>query len=151
MSCESEYAPQLRSRGFRVTEQRMAVLHVLRHSTTHLSPSQIFEQARQASPGLTETTVYRTLDFLAQNGLVWPIRQERGHLVYEIAGVRHHHIVCRKCGSEIEVEHALVKSLYARLEAASGYRLTDDHLTLFGLCPACQKGSHLQGGRTHAA
>ncbi len=139
MTCGLEYAPQLRSRGYRVTEQRMAVLHVLRHSRSRLSPSEIYRRARRELPGLTETTVYRTLDFLARNGFVWPTRMDHGHLVYEIAGTRHHHLICRRCGDEIKIEHALVQSIYAKLEAVSGYRLTDDHLALFGLCPTCQK------------
>ncbi len=139
MTCGLEYAPELRSRGYRVTEQRLAVLHVLRHSRSRLSPAEIYKRARRELPGLTETTVYRTLDFLAQNGFVWPTRMDRGHLVYEIAGTRHHHLICRQCGKEIKIEHALVQSIYAKLEAVSGYRLTEDHLALFGLCPACQK------------
>lgn len=139
MSCGSEYAPQLRSRGFRVTAQRLAVLHVLRHSHSRLSPAEIYQEARKDLPGLTETTVYRTLDFLADNGLAWPIRIDKGHLVYELAGLRHHHIICRQCGGEIEIDHAVLKSAYAKLETASGYRLFDDHLTLFGMCPKCQR------------
>ncbi len=64
---------------------------------------------------------------------------DKGHLVYELAGSQHHHLICRECGDEIEVEHALLKNMVAKLEAASGYRLAEDHLTLFGLCPRCQK------------
>lgn len=145
MSCGSQYAPELRSRGFRVTVQRMAVLHVLQHAESRLSPSEVWHRAREDMPGLTETTVYRTLGFLARNGLVWPIRLGTGHLVYEFAGIQHHHLICRQCGSEIELEHALVKDVYARLEAASGYRLSDDHLTLFGLCPDCQRTNAKRG------
>jgi Fe2+ or Zn2+ uptake regulation protein len=147
MSCGSEYAPELRSRGFRVTAQRMAVLHVLRHAQSRLSPSEVYQQARQDLPSLTETTVYRALDFLSRNGFVWPIRMQKGHLVYELAGSRHAHLICPKCGSEIELEHALLKSVYAKLEAGSGYRLTDDHLTFFGLCPKCQKTDSKKGSR----
>ncbi len=139
MTSETEYAPELRSRGFRVTAQRIAVLDVLGHSQSHLSPSEVYQRARQKLPGLTETTVYRTLDFLARNGLAWPVRMHKGHLVYELAGTRHHHLVCRQCGSEMEVDHTLLKNIYAKLEAASGYQLFDDHLTFFGLCPGCQK------------
>jgi Fe2+ or Zn2+ uptake regulation protein len=145
MTSGIELAAQLRSRGFRVTSQRMAVLRVLRHSRSHLSPSQIFERARQKLPGLTETTVYRTLDFLARNGLAWPVHMDKGHLVYELAGSQHHHVICRACGDEIEVEHGLLKKMVAKLEAASGYRLTEDHITLFGLCPICQKDHSRKG------
>jgi Fe2+ or Zn2+ uptake regulation protein len=63
-----------------------------------------------------------------------------GHLVYEIARHEHHHLKCRNCGREMEVKHALLAKLYRQLENASGYRLTDSHITFFGLCPDCQKG-----------
>ena len=140
MSCAEEYAPKLRARGYRMTPQRLTIMHVLHHSGGHLSPAEVYEQAHAELPGLTETTVYRTLEFLAENGLARPAHMGNGHLVYEIARHEHHHLKCRVCGGEMEVEHALLKNLYRQLESASGYRLTDSHLTFFGLCPNCQKG-----------
>ena len=139
MSCTSDYATQLRARGFRMTPQRMAILHVLRYEGTHLSPSAVYKKALKDLPGLTEPTVYRTLEFLADNGLVRPSYSTNGHLTYEIAGIEHHHVVCRNCGGEIEVEHTLLESLYRLLENTSGYRSIDSHVTFFGVCPSCQK------------
>jgi Fe2+ or Zn2+ uptake regulation protein len=139
MSCASEYAPQLRARGYRMTPQRMAILHVLHHEGTHLSPGEVYKQAQAELPGLTEPTVYRTLEFLADNGLVRPSYSSSGHLTYEIAGSEHHHIVCRICGGEIEVEHTMLESLYRLLEMSSEYRSIDSHVTFFGVCPSCQK------------
>jgi Fe2+ or Zn2+ uptake regulation protein len=130
-----------------MTSQRMAILHVLHHSGVHLSPSQVYEQARRDVPSLTEPTVYRTLEFLAKNRLVRPSQVRGGHLVYEIASNKeHHHIICRSCGREVDVEHALLKGLYSTLESSSGYLLTDSHVTFFGLCPKCQKTSSKKGG-----
>ena len=137
MSCASIYASQLRSRGYRMTPQRMAILHVLHHAGTHLSPGEILREARHELPGLTEPTVYRTLDFLVENGLVHPSHSGNGHSRYQIAGEDHHHIVCRICGDEIEVEHQLLESLYQKLESTSGYVRIDSHITFFGVCPAC--------------
>lgn len=140
MTCAVDYAPKLRARGYRMTPQRMAILHVLHHSGGHLSPTDVYEQTRKELPGITETTVYRTLEFLSENGLARPSYMGNGHLVYEIALHEHHHLKCRNCGSEMEVEHALLTNLYRQLESASGYRLTDSHVTFFGLCPKCQEG-----------
>ena len=137
MSCASEYVPQLRSRGFRMTSQRMTILHVLRHAGTHLTPGEIYRQARRELPGITEPTVYRTLEFLAENGLARPSHSRNGHFTYQIAGEDHHHVVCRICKSEIEVEHALLENLYRSLEKTSGYHKIDSHLTFFGVCPNC--------------
>ena len=138
MSCTSEYAEQLRARGFRMTSQRLAILHTLRHAGSHLSPREVYRQAKQELPSLTEPTVYRTLEFLAENGLARPMQTGNGHLMYEIAGNDHHHIVCRICGDELEVEHAVLEHLYRKLESASGYVRIDSHITFFGVCPSCQ-------------
>jgi Fe2+ or Zn2+ uptake regulation protein len=138
MTCGSDYAPQLRSRGFRMTPQRMAILHVLHHAGTHLSATEIFKEARQDFPRLTEPTVYRTLEFLARNGLARPSHSSSGHLTYQIAGNAHHHVVCRICGGEVEVEHAVLENLYHKLESTSGYLRIDSHVTFFGVCPNCQ-------------
>ena len=138
MSCASEYATQLRAHGFRMTSQRLAILHALRHAGTHLSPREVYKRAKQDLPGLTAPTVYRTLEFLARNGLARPSQTGNGHLMYEIAGNDHHHLICRVCRDEIEVEHSLLEQLYQKLESTSGYVRIDSHMTFFGVCPACQ-------------
>lgn len=139
MSCTAEYVPQLRSLGFRVTSQRLAILHVLLASGAHLLPGQVYERARRAAPGLSQPTVYRTLDFLAQHGMVQPALNAEKHVVYQISRHGHHHLLCSSCGANIEVEHEMVDEFYRTLEARTGYRLTASHLTLFGLCRACRK------------
>ena len=127
-----------------MTPQRMAILHVLHHESTHLSPTEVFARAKEAIPGLTEATVYRTLEFLAKNGLARPAHMGNGHLVYEIAQQDHHHLICRKCNGEIQIDHATLEKVYSELEANSGFRFIDSHVTFFGLCPECQK-NHVGG------
>ncbi len=139
MSCSSLYTPGLRARGYRMTPQRMTILHILHHSGKHLSPGQVYEKARREMPGLTEPTVYRTLEFLAQNDLVHVSHSMSGHLTYQIASEHHDHLVCRVCGGETEVPHRLVEDLFRRLETRSGYARISSHVNFFGVCPKCQK------------
>jgi len=119
-------------------------MHVLHHEGAHLSPTEVFARAKEAIPGLTEATVYRTLEFLAKNGLARPAHMGNGHLVYEIAQQDHHHLICRKCNGEIQIDHATLEKVYSELEANSGFRFIDSHVTFFGLCPECQK-NHVGG------
>jgi Fe2+ or Zn2+ uptake regulation protein len=121
-----------------MTPQRLAILHVLHHSGKHLSPAEVYDQARGETRGLTETTVYRTLEFLSDNGLARPALMGNGHRVYQIARHAHHHLMCRNCEKELEVDHSVLKAMYQKLESASGYKLTEGHVTFFGLCPDCQ-------------
>ena len=138
MTCGSYLTDQLHARGFRMTPQRMAILHTLRHAGGHLSPTEVYEQTRRDQPNLTETTVYRTLEFLAEQGLLLAGRDADGRLCFELAARDHHHLVCRECGAAVEVEHAAVADVYRELETRSGFALTSGHLTLVGLCPKCR-------------
>jgi Fe2+ or Zn2+ uptake regulation protein len=139
MSCTSEYAPWFHEHGFRITPQRMAILHVLRHAHGHLSPAQVYELSRQEMPRLTEPTVYRTLEFLARNGFALAAHMGNGKMVYELAERHHHHLICRNCGGAVEIQHEALDQLYGQLEASTGYRMNSSHVTLFGLCPKCQQ------------
>jgi Fur family ferric uptake transcriptional regulator len=141
MTCGSYLIDRLHVRGFRMTPQRMAILHTLRHSGGHLSPTEVYKRARRAQPGLTEPTVYRTLEFLAENGFALAAHVGGGKLVYELTEENHHHLICRVCGKTVAVEYAALTPLYEQLNASSGYRLDLSHVTLFGLCPDCQPNS----------
>jgi Fe2+ or Zn2+ uptake regulation protein len=130
MSHSIEFSPRLRALGFRVTAQRLAILHVLLDSRSHLSPAQDYQRARRNAGGLTPPKVHRTLEFLARNGFAQPALHSRNQVVYQIPLHAHDQLVCRDCGASIEIEHGSVRR--------SGYQLSDSHLTLFGLRPACQ-------------
>lgn len=138
MSCIPRLSQSLRARGYRMTPQRVAILEALHHDG-HLSPAQIYERVR--STGMTEATVYRTLEFLRANGIVFAAYNPDGHLTYDLAGASHHHLICRLCGAQVDLEAEALRGLIASLEQQSGYRLESSHLTLFGLCPRCQAAS----------
>lgn len=105
---------------------------------SNLTPTEVYEQARVELSGLTETTVYRTVEFLADNDPARPALIGNGHLVYEIARHEHHHLVCRNSGKAMQVKHSLLKGMHQKLESTSGFKLTDSHVTFFGLCRDCQ-------------
>jgi Fe2+ or Zn2+ uptake regulation protein len=129
----------LRDHGHRLTPQRLAILQIIEEDGGHLTPSAIFERAVQRLPGLTEATVYRTLDFLVQNRLALVAYIGDGHLVYESARHTHHHLICRECGHSVEIEHDLLHTLYDQFQERTGYQIDTAHVTFFGLCPACKK------------
>ncbi|MFZ5856506.1 MAG: Fur family transcriptional regulator [Chloroflexota bacterium] len=138
MTCGSYLIDRLHAHGFRMTPQRMAILHTLRRAGGHLSPTEVYERTRRDQPGLTETTVYRTLEFLAENGYALAAHVGGGKLVYELTEENHHHLICRKCGKTVAVEYSALTALYDQLGASTGFKLDSSHVTLFGLCPDCQ-------------
>jgi Fe2+ or Zn2+ uptake regulation protein len=133
------YTKELHARGFRMTPQRLIILQILQEAASHLSPGEIFEQARQRLPGITEATVYRTLNFLHAQNFILAAHIGSGQLVYEIAGHDHHHLICRACGCTQEVEHEMLETLYQQFQEKTGFQIDNIHVTFFGLCPACQR------------
>jgi Fe2+ or Zn2+ uptake regulation protein len=121
-----------------MTQQRMTILHILNQDGGHLTPSQVYSRASLSLPGITEPTVYRTLEFLADNHLAHTAHMGNGKLAYEIAGHDHHHLICSACGGSVEMEHAALRRAYRQMEKTTGYTLITSHTTFFGLCPACQ-------------
>ena len=94
MSCTEKITTQIRGRGFRLTAQRLVILQVLQHSGEHLTPVEVHEKAEESLPGLKESTVYRTLEFLEKNGFALAMHNANGKLVYQIADHNHHHVIC---------------------------------------------------------
>jgi len=142
---------RLRSQGYRVTPQRLAILEAMQQAGGHLSPGQVYERVSQEMPGLTEATVYRTLNFLVELGLVLVAHMGHGQLVYEYADHDHHHLVCRNCGQMKDVDHRELTPLYNRFLKDTGYQIDTIHATFFGLCPDCQsKESHASAPRQTA-
>jgi Fur family transcriptional regulator, ferric uptake regulator len=137
----------LRERGHRLTPQRLAILQILKDDGGHLSPAEIFERAVKRMPGLTETTVYRTLDFLAQNGLVLIAHVGDGRLVYEISSHNHHHLICHECGTTIEIEPYFLETVYNQVREKTGFTIDQWHVTFFGVCPGCAQASQSKGDK----
>lgn len=127
----------LRQRGFRLTPQRLAILQIIEEDGGHLAPVTIYERAVKRLPGLTEATVYRTLDFLASNGLALVAHVGDGRLVYETAAHNHHHLICRGCGETVELEHDLLEALFETFHRRTGFEIDMCHVTFFGHCPEC--------------
>ncbi len=138
MSCIPQLTRTLRARGYRMTPQRLSILQAL-HDGGHLSPTQIYERVHQT--GMTEATVYRTLEFLAGNGILSVADRGNGHLAYELSSEAHHHLICRNCGAQMAIEPAMLASAIRLMESKTGYQISAGHLTFFGLCQDCQSRS----------
>jgi Fe2+ or Zn2+ uptake regulation protein len=104
-----------------------------------MTPAQVYRRAHEVMPGITEATVYRTLSFLAAQGLVQPAYIGSGQFVYEYGGQDHHHLICRRCGGMHAIDHETLIPLYRQVQESTGFQIDSVHLTFFGLCPECAR------------
>ncbi len=129
----------IRQRGFRVTPQRQLILEAVRAGKGHSSPEQVYNRVARKAPALNRATVYRTLEFLAEQHLIVSADVGTGGKVYEMTGeTPHHHLVCEKCGNTGQINHATLKRAFKQIEKEHGFKVTTNHMALFGLCKHCR-------------
>ncbi len=124
--------------GRALTPQRRAVLRVIEESAEHPTANEIFEAARRELPSISFATVYNSLKYLTDAGLVREIHFGKGSSRYDRETARHDHAVCSQCGKLADFDLAETPQLIRAAARRSRFKPESIHLTLVGLCPDCQ-------------
>jgi Fe2+ or Zn2+ uptake regulation protein len=136
---EDQLRAALADAGLRVTSQRLVLLRTLRELERHVTAEELLAQAGQRLPGLSLPTVYATLDLLVRLDLVRRIPSASGATLYDAGELVHQHLVCRGCGTVVDVPgSADVKALRQAAERA-GLTVDGAEVTLSGLCASCAR------------
>lgn len=129
----------LRQAGYRATRQRGMVLDAICAGAGHTTLAEIFTRASRQDRTLDRSTVYRSLKVFIDAGLVVAADTGDGEMGYEVRRPEpHHHLVCRQCGWEQEIDASVLESMVDRIEEQHGFTVVTDHLVLFGTCAVCQ-------------
>jgi Fur family ferric uptake transcriptional regulator len=124
--------------GTRPTRQRRAVLAVLRTVDDFRSAQEIHDLLRREGENVGLSTVYRTLQAMADSGAVDVLRTEDGEAAYRLcSSTHHHHLVCRDCGRAVEVEGPTVERWADAVAGQHGYTAVSHTREIFGTCPDC--------------
>jgi Fur family ferric uptake transcriptional regulator len=129
---------RLAAQGHRLTLQRMLVASALARARRTVSAQELYDSLRGDHPLLGRATVFRTLDFLVENGLAQRFEAEgHVHVYTSCAANHHHHLVCRLCGSTTEIDDTAVNQLIDAVRGAYGFALDHAALDFYGTCSAC--------------
>lgn len=132
---------ELRADGGRVTSGRRAIVRsLLSADDHHVTADELASRVQVDHPDVNRSTVYRTLDALEAMGVLSRISLGTGGAVYHLADHAHHHLVCTRCRSVVEVEPGLLGPVMDKLEAETGFALDRPHVVISGLCASCRPG-----------
>ena len=135
-----ELLDQLRAGGHRLTTARRAVLEeLLRDRTEHPSVEELTERIQLRLPSVHLSTVYRTLDLLAEAGILVEVHLADGPASYHLASDTHHHALCARCGTVLDLPGMVTSGLARTLADDHRFHLAVTHLTLTGLCDRCYR------------
>ena len=133
-----DYAGLLAEHGLRPTRQRVSVLVALA-SRDDATAQQIHALLADDGVRVGLATVYRTLAWLAEHGIVDTLMHHRGEVCYRLCGEgHHHHLVCSGCHRVVELGDCELDPWLAGLTAEHGFTLEAHTVEVTGLCSACQ-------------
>ena len=126
----------------RATRQRAAIAALLENLDDFRSAQELHDELRRSGEGIGLTTVYRTLQQMAAAGAVDTLRTDTGESVYRRCSEHHHHhLVCRACGSTIEIQGGHVEKWAAQVAREHGFTDVSHTIEIFGLCRKCAAAS----------
>ncbi|MHB8719473.1 MAG: Fur family transcriptional regulator [Candidatus Dormibacteria bacterium] len=127
------------SSASRSTRQKRALDGLLATRPGFGSAQELHAELRSRGEGVGLTTVYANLRALAEAGLVDTVRTEAGEVLYRRCqtGTHHHHVVCRVCGTTVEVEGPDVEDWAEAVAATAGYVDVHHTVEIVGTCPTC--------------
>ncbi len=133
------FTDALRRRGLRITPQRLAILGALHRLANHPSAEAVYRAVRDEFPSLSLTTVYRTLETLAEHGEVGVVHAGGDRTRFDHRTTPHYHGVCTGCARIEDVEFegpSIEEDVKVPLFGGEGPR--GNAVVFYGVCTSCR-------------
>jgi len=126
----------------RATRQGEAVERAMRDAPGFLTAQDVYAQLRAGGTRIGLATVYRHLQRLADQGRLDVLTDHDGRVAYRRCTMtgHHHHLVCRSCGTTVEVDAPEVEGWAEHVARRSGFTDVTHTLEIFGVCRSCRRG-----------
>ena len=129
-----------RARGGRLTPQRRMVLTKLLTARRPLTAYELLDLVRPEDAAITPASIYRSLDFLVDVGLVHRLDSTRSFVACDHPDHPHggQFLICRECGTVVEAEDKRLDRAAEDLGERHGFTLEHRSVELTGVCGACR-------------
>ncbi|MDX2455205.1 Fur family transcriptional regulator [Desulfosarcina sp.] len=91
-----------RASGAKLTHQRMEIYREVAQTGDHPDVEKVFQGVRKRMPTVSKDTVYRTLWWLKELGLITTLGPPRERSRFDANLSHHHHFVCTQCGLTLD-------------------------------------------------
>jgi Fur family ferric uptake transcriptional regulator len=124
-----------------MTRQAALVDELLASSSEFRTAQDLYAQLRASGAKIGQTTVYRHLQLLVEQGSVDVIRTPTGEAAYRSCGGtgHHHHLICRCCSRTVELAGPEVERWLARVTSQAGFTDISHTLEIVGTCDSCAR------------
>ena len=130
----------LKTKGFKMTQQRELIFRSFFELGEHVSVDELFDRVRKVDRSVGYSTVWRNLKLICRVGLAQEVNVGDGVTRYDrVTRAPHGHLYCLRCKKLVEIALA---DLIGPIETlAQQHRFTPDDykVEVRGYCDSCQK------------
>jgi len=132
------------SEGMKMTRTREAILDAVFVTHSHFDVEDLYQQLRRSKKLVSRATIYRTLPYLLEAGLIRRSMCSDHKEEYEhIYGHPNHlHLLCVSCGKILEQADNELEQVLLRIASQHGFTLDDYVVSLKGHCADCRNKSN---------
>lgn len=124
----------------RNTWQREAVRAALADTTGFVSAQALHARLSATGRNMGLATVYRALADLAELNEADSLHAPTGEVLYRACTrAHHHHLICRQCGTTVEVSAEPVEQWAHAVAAEHGFDQPAHTVDVFGRCADCAR------------
>jgi Fur family peroxide stress response transcriptional regulator len=135
------FISRCRSRGVRLTTQRLAVFEALSEDRNHPTADAVYAKVRETMPSLSFSTVYRILESLQSKGLICRVSTNNGAARFDAKLEPHQHLNCRVCGRMADFEEESLSRLRLPDIRSAGFIPEQLDIRVVGTCRACRRSA----------
>jgi Fur family ferric uptake transcriptional regulator len=132
-----------RHKQIRMTRQRQVILDELRKVTSHPTAEEILQMVRPKLPTISLGTIYRSLEILADAGIVLKLQSQGGKCRFDGNAENHYHIRCIECGKVDDIHQMQILDLEDHAKELTDYEIYTHILEFQGLCPGCRNNGKI--------
>ncbi len=126
-----------RNLGVKLTHQRMEIFREVLQTEKHPDAETVYRGVRRRMPTVSLDTVYRTLWWLKDIGLITTLGISRDRTRFDANLTRHHHFVCNQCGKTRDFYSDVFDSLKPPDSVQSIGHAERVQVEIRGLCLKC--------------
>jgi Fur family zinc uptake transcriptional regulator len=138
-------------RGATLTELRRQVLGMILDAAAPTGAYELLDRLRQTRRGAAPPTIYRTLEFLLEQGLIHRVERLSAFVgcvagcTADPDGESHAHaaqfLICRNCGRVVEMQDHDVAAVLTRVAKEAGFTIGNATVEAEGLCSTCRSAA----------
>lgn len=118
-----------------MTKNAEMIMNIINASYDHLTAEQIYFQLKNENVKISMATVYNSLSYLCENGLIRKVPMDGFADRYDRVR-RHDHLVCKRCGKLMDIS---LRDMTASLQKEVKVPILSYDLKICCICDECSK------------